>query len=108
MDRVKEKGRAQEKVIDREKERVRVSGGERENACDKSDHGRAFVGRHSRLRKLLGAAEPITRAPTPLPPLTARFPGSKAFIKRPGGGGREQTPPLAVTTSNAPSCPNTK
>lgn len=52
-------------------------------ARDKSDHGRAFVGRHSRHRKLLGAAEPIARTP----PQSTRFSGSKAFIKRTGGGG---------------------
>lgn len=61
---------------EKEREREREEKGKartryREN--DKSDHGRAFVGRQSRHRKLLGAAEPIARISPPPPP----FPGTE-------------------------------
>lgn len=71
----------------RDKERRDYSS---ERESDKSDRGasfcRASLPRH---RKLLGAAEPIARARPSAPPRTplrcrpTRFPGSKAFIKRP-------------------------
>lgn len=66
-------------------------------ACEWRDGERQKRSRTSfrHCRKLLGAAEPIARTPPAAAAadetICARFPGSKAFIKRPGGG-HEQTP----------------